>query len=97
MKDFLVVVGGSVVAIGGLLVHPILGAFFGGVGGLLVHPILGAFFGGVGGWLVGIFFGDLILGTLAALGIKGLTMWQLGVTLGFLSGYQRSCNCKTSD
>ena len=79
MKDFLVVVGGSVVVIGGLL----------------VLPILGAFFGGVGGWLVGIFFGDLILGTLAALGIKGLTMWQLGVTLGFLSGYQRSCNCKT--
>ena len=79
MKDVLVVIGGAVVV----------------VGGLAVLPIVGAFFGGVGGWLVGIVFGDLILGTLSALGIKGLTMWQLGVTLGFLSGYFKSnCSCK---
>ena len=65
------------------------------VGGLLILPIARAFFGGVGGWLVGIVFGDMILCTLTAFGIKGLTMWQLGVTLGFLSGYfKSSCSCK---
>ncbi len=81
MKDLLVVIGGAVVV----------------VGGLIVLPMLGAFFGGVGGWLVGIAFGDAILGTLAACGIKGLSMWQLGVTLGFLSGYFKSSTTVNKD
>jgi hypothetical protein len=81
MKDVLVVIGGAVVV----------------VGGLLILPILGSFCGGVGGWLVGIFFGDLILGTLAAFGVKGLSMWQLGVTLGFLSGYFKSSTTVNKD
>ena len=63
---------------------------------LFISPVLGAFFGGVGGWLVGILFGDLILGTLSVLGIKGLTMWQIGVTLGFLSGYFKSASSSSS-
>jgi hypothetical protein len=79
MKYVLALIGGAVVIIGSLA----------------VLPIAGAFFGGVGGWFVGIVFGDLILGTLSAFGIKGLTMWQLGVTLGFLSIYfKSSCSCK---
>ena len=81
MKDVLVLIGGTVVVIGGLL----------------ILPIAGAFFGGIGGWLVGIVFGDLILGTLAAFGIKGLSMWQLGVTLGFLSGYFKSSTTVKKD
>ncbi|MFN7902562.1 MAG: hypothetical protein ACK5O1_07035 [Holosporales bacterium] len=81
MANLLTIIGGAVVVVGGL--------FF--------LPILGAFFGGVGGWIVGIVFGDLILGVLAAFGIKGLTMWQLGVTLGFLSGYFKSSTTVNKD
>ncbi len=75
-------------------------AFVGGavlvVGGLFVFPLLGAFFGGVSGWIVGIFFGDAILGLFAALGVKGISMWQLGVTLGFVGGFFRSSSSSSN-
>ncbi|NEP52893.1 MAG: hypothetical protein F6K65_30465 [Moorea sp. SIO3C2] len=63
---------------------------------LIVIPILGALAGGLGGWITGIFFGDLILGTLAACGVKGISMWQLGLTLGFISGFVRSSSTSQS-
>ena len=57
---------------------------------VLVLVTCGALSGGVSGWIVGLFFTETILGTLSAVGISGVTMWQLGVTLGFVSGFFKS-------
>lgn len=59
---------------------------------VIVAVILGTFFGGVAGWIVGLFFTDTIMGTLNRIGVDtmGLTMWQLGATLGFVSGFFKS-------
>ena len=59
---------------------------------IIVMVILGTFFGGVAGWIVGLFFTDTIMGTLNRIGVDtmGLTMWQLGATLGFVSGFFKS-------
>ena len=54
---------------------------------LLVLPLLGALGGAFSGWVVGWFFSETILGFLAALGIKGLAMWQIGMSLGFIGGF----------
>ena len=80
MQDVLTVIGG-IVAVGA---------------GLFFIPMLGALAGGVSGWIVGIFFGDAILGVLAAAGIKGIGMWQLGVTLGFIGGFFSSSPSNTN-
>lgn len=50
---------------------------------ILLRPLFGAILA----VLVGIFFSGPILGTLAAFGVTGITMWQLGATLGFVSGF----------
>ena len=59
---------------------------------IIVMVILGTFFGGIAGWIVGLFFTDTIMGTLNRIGVDtmGLTMWQLGATLGFVSGFFKS-------
>lgn len=51
--------------------------------------IIGTLFGAVGGWIVGLFFTETIMGTLARFGVQttGFEMWQLGATLGFISGF----------
>lgn len=56
---------------------------------IIVIGILGTFFGGVAGWIVGLFFTDTIMQTLNRIGVDtmGMTMWQLGATLGFISGF----------
>ena len=56
---------------------------------VIVRVILGTFFGGVAGWIVGPFFTDTIMQTLNRIGVDtmGMTMWQLGATLGFVSGF----------
>jgi hypothetical protein len=68
--------------------------FFGtaalGLGGLFFFIILGALTGGVGGWVVGLAFGDTILGIAGQLGIKGVTMFQLGAFLGFVGGFLKT-------
>ena len=51
--------------------------------------VVGTLFGAITGWLVGLVFEDSILGTLSALHIYGLTMWQLGAFLGFVGGFFR--------
>lgn len=58
----------------------------------IVMVILGTFFGGVAGWIVGLFFTDTIMQTLNRIGVDtmGMTMWQLGATLGFVSGFFKS-------
>ena len=52
--------------------------------------------GAVAGWFVGLFFGDAILYTLSEMGLHNITMWQLGATLGFVSGFLKTrVECKT--
>lgn len=43
------------------------------------------FFAGVGAWIIGWFFGDTILGIFAQLGISNVSMFDLGLFLGFIS------------
>lgn len=59
---------------------------------IIVMVIFGTFFGGVAGWIVGLFFTDTIMQTLNRVGVDtmGMTMWQLGATLGFVSGFFKS-------
>jgi len=64
------------------------------LGGVFLFIPLGTLFGGLVGYVVGIFFGDTILATLAQVGFKGLTMWQIGLTLGFVSGFFRASSTK---
>ena len=42
---------------------------------------------GVFGCFIGLFFGESILQILAQLGIEGFSMWQIGVFMGFFSGF----------
>lgn len=65
---------------------------------VIVMVILGTFFGGVAGWIVGLFFTDTIMQTLNRIGIDtmGMTMWQLGATLGFVSGFFKSAKVNKS-
>ena len=42
---------------------------------------------GIFGWIAGLFFGDSILDILAKFGIEGYTMWQIGIFMGFFSGF----------
>ena len=59
---------------------------------IIVMVILGTLFGGIAGWIVGLFFTDTIMQTLNRVGVDtmGMTMWQLGATLGFVSGFFKS-------
>lgn len=54
--------------------------------GVLLSTLMGTFIG----WVVGWFFGKTILGILAAIGISGFKMWQIGAFLGFVSGFFRT-------
>ena len=65
---------------------------------VIVMVILGTFFGGVAGWIVGLFFTDTIMGTLNRFGVDtmGMTMWQLGATLGFISGFFKASGVKVN-
>jgi len=66
-----------------------LGVVAGTVGLLLLAPLIGVLFGALSGWVVGWFFSETILAFFAALGVKGLAMWQIGAALGFVSGFLR--------
>ena len=59
---------------------------------IILMVILSTFFGGVAGWIVGLFFTDIIMNTLNRIGVDtmGMSMWQLGATLGFVSGFFKS-------
>ena len=74
MKTFLAVIGASILVLGLILLMPLLGA----LGGALC------------GWVVGWFFSETVLTFMAALGVKGLAMWQVGLALGFVGGFFKS-------
>ncbi len=65
----------------------ILGALTLSLAMLFVLPLLGALGGAFSGWVVGWFFSETVLGFLAGWGIKGLAMWQVGLSLGFIGGF----------
>lgn len=66
------------------------GVVFLTISGIFVFVIFGAFLGGVAGWIVGIFFGETILNIAAQIGIKNVTMFQLGCFLGFVGGFLKT-------
>jgi hypothetical protein len=49
--------------------------------------IAGTLFGSIAGGIVSLFFNETILTVLMALGIKGISLWQLGAFLGFVSDF----------
>lgn len=62
-------------------------------GGLIFFaPLIGVLLGAFSGWIVSLFFDDTIRLTLLACGVQlgHLELWQLGATLGFISGFFRS-------
>jgi len=71
MEKVLIVIGGLILAIGLLF----------------LAPLLGALMGALSGWVVGWFFTETVTLFLAAFGIKGLAMWQIGLSLGFIGGF----------
>lgn len=66
---------------------------------IIVMVILGTLFGGIAGWIVGLFFTDTIMTTLNRFGVDtmGMTMWQLGATLGFVSGFFKLTKVQKND
>lgn len=56
----------------------------------LFIPVAACLIGGLMGLIASIWFSDEILNTLNAFGIKGISMWQLGVTFGFFSLFVRN-------
>lgn len=58
--------------------------------GIFFFVILGTLLGGVAGWVVGLFFSETILGIASQLGIKNVTMFQLGAFLGFTGGFLKT-------
>jgi hypothetical protein len=68
------------------------------VAAVFLLVILGTLFGGIAGWIVGLFFADTIMSTLDAFGVETfeLSMWQLGATLGFISGFFKSSGVKVN-
>lgn len=66
---------------------------------IIVMVILGTLFGGIAGWIVGLFFTDTIMTTLNRFGVDtmGMTMWQLGATLGFVSGFFKFTKVQKND
>lgn len=66
-----------------------------GVGMLAVAAIfffilLSTFIGGFTGWVIGLFYGDTILRIFAQLGVKDITMFDLGIFLGFVGGFLKT-------
>ena len=61
--------------------------------------ILGTFLGGIVGWIVGLFFTDIIMNTLNRFGVDtlGMSLWQLGATLGFISGFFKTTYMKAGN
>ena len=64
-----------------------LGAIIVAIFIIFLVVIAGTLVGAIAGWTVGLFFGDIVLKTLACFGASGFTMLELGATLGFVGGF----------
>jgi len=72
----------------------IIAALVLGFGNLVFLTIQGPLVGALSGLIVGIFFSAPILHTLSAFGVDGVTMWQLGATLGFVGVFFKAVIAK---
>jgi hypothetical protein len=73
-------------AIGDIIAGALIGALVVAIG--FVSALLGTLVGVVVGWIVGITpLGDIILVTFYAAGIEGITMVNIGATIGFIGGF----------
>ena len=63
--------------------------FIGSLLGLILRPAVGCLLGMASGWIAGAFFSGWILPVLEGAGIEtpGLTLTQVGATMGFLCGF----------
>lgn len=61
-----------------------------GIAGIFFFIIFSTLMGGIAGWTVGLIFSDTILGIAAQVGIKNVTMFQLGCFLGFVGGFLKT-------
>lgn len=59
---------------------------------MFILPLFGAAIGYFCGWVVSLLFNDIILQTLARMGMKtdGLFLSHFGATLGFIGGFFKS-------
>ena len=66
---------------------------------VILMIILGTLLGGIAGWIVGLFFTDIIMNTLNRFGVDtvGMSLWQLGATLGFISGFFKTSHMKAGN
>ena len=62
---------------------------------MVILPLVGALSGALSGWVVGWFFTETVTSFMAALGIKGLAMWQIGMSLGFIGGFFKATQTNT--
>lgn len=82
MSDILKIIGGVV----GIIALVLFLGIFGVLGGI------------VSGWIVGLFFTDLIIGTIGRTGldVAGLEVWHIGGTLGFIGAFFKSVQTNTA-
>ena len=66
---------------------------------IILLVILGTLLGGMAGWIVGLFFTDIIMNILNRFGVDtmGMSLWQLGATLGFFSGFFKTTHMKAGN
>jgi hypothetical protein len=65
---------------------------------VFISPLIGVIFGAFSGWVVGLFWTNTLTAGLAAVGITGLKLWQIGATLGFVGGFfKTSVTSKSKD
>lgn len=75
----------------------ILGIIIGALGiglTLLFATTIGACLGAMSGYFVGWLFDETSVKVLTHAGLQSFEMWEVGATLGFLSGFiKSSCSC----
>ena len=66
---------------------------------MFITALAGASFGAFAGWVTGLIWGDEILTTLKAFGVKtdGLPMWKIGCALGFVGAFFKSSTTTSKD
>lgn len=60
------------------------------IGAIFIAVLLGPVFGGLAGWVVGLLFESTILKVLAAFGVTGIEVWELGAFMGFVGGFLKT-------
>lgn len=60
------------------------------ISGIFCFVILGTLMGALAGWIVGLVFSDTILGILAQMGIRNISMAQFGAFMGFVGGFLKT-------